>query len=79
MLSDALALALFAAWLALRPATPERSFGWRRAEVLAALANALVLVALGALILWEAAGRLSPTRRTSRVAGCSPPVPPGSW
>ena len=42
MLSDGLALglALFAAWLALRPATPERSFGWRRAEVLAALANA---------------------------------------
>jgi cobalt-zinc-cadmium efflux system protein len=61
MLSDgaALGLALFAAWLASRPATPDRSFGWRRAEVLAALANALVLVALGALILWEAAGRLS--------------------
>ena len=36
MLSDALALglALFAAWLAQRPATPQRSFGWRRAEVL---------------------------------------------
>jgi cobalt-zinc-cadmium efflux system protein len=61
MLSDGLALglALFAAWLARRPATPERSFGWRRAEVLAALGNALVLVALGGLILWEAAGRLS--------------------
>jgi cobalt-zinc-cadmium efflux system protein len=61
MLSDAaaLGLALFAAWLATRPATPDRSFGWRRAEVLAALANAVVLVALGALILWEAAARLS--------------------
>ena len=61
MLSDALALglALFAAWLAQRPATPERSFGWRRAEVLAALANALVLVALGAWIVWEGIGRLS--------------------
>jgi cobalt-zinc-cadmium efflux system protein len=61
MLSDALALglALFAAWLAHRPATPERSFGWRRAEVLAALANALVLVVLGAWIVWEAVGRLS--------------------
>ena len=33
---------LFAAWLAHRPATPQRSFGWRRAEVLAALVNALV-------------------------------------
>ena len=61
MLSDALALglALFAAWLAHRPATPERSFGWRRAEVLAALTNALVLVALGAWIVWEGVGRLS--------------------
>jgi cobalt-zinc-cadmium efflux system protein len=70
MLSDALALglALFAAWLALRPATPERSFGWRRAEVLAALANALVLVALGALIVWEAVGRLS-----------DPPDVTGGW
>ena len=61
MLSDSLALglALFAAWLALRPATPERSFGWRRAEVLAALANAVVLVVLGGWIVWEAVGRLS--------------------
>ena len=61
MLSDSLALglALFAAWLALRPATPERSFGWRRAEVLAALANAVVLVLLGGWIVWEAIGRLS--------------------
>ena len=61
MVSDALALglALFAAWLAQRPPTPERSFGWRRAEVLAALANAVVLVVLGCWIIWEAAGRLS--------------------
>jgi cobalt-zinc-cadmium efflux system protein len=70
MLSDALALglALFAAWLAHRPATPERSFGWRRAEVLAALANALVLVALGAGIVWAAVGRLS-----------DPPGVTGGW
>ena len=61
MFSDALALglALFAAWLAGRPATPERSFGWRRAEVLAALVNAVVLVVLGIWIVWEAIGRLS--------------------
>ncbi|MDQ3065686.1 MAG: cation diffusion facilitator family transporter [Actinomycetota bacterium] len=61
MLSDSLALglALFAAWLAQRPATPDRSFGWRRGEVLAALANAVVLVVLGGWIVWEAAGRLS--------------------
>ena len=70
MLSDALALglALFAAWLAGRPATPERSFGWRRAEVLAALVNAVVLVGLGGWILWEAIGRLS-----------DPPGVAGGW
>ena len=70
MLSDALALglALFAAWLARRPATPERSFGWRRAEVLAALANAIVLVVLGGWIVWEAARRLS-----------DPPGVTGGW
>jgi cobalt-zinc-cadmium efflux system protein len=70
MLSDALALglALFAAWLALRPATPERSFGWRRAEVLAALANALVLVVLGGWIVWAAIGRFS-----------DPPGVTGGW
>ena len=41
MLSDAasLTLALFAAWLAGRPPTPQRSFGYRRAEILAALAT----------------------------------------
>jgi cobalt-zinc-cadmium efflux system protein len=37
MLSDNLSLgiALFAAWLAQRPATPNKSFGSRRAEILA--------------------------------------------
>jgi cobalt-zinc-cadmium efflux system protein len=68
--SDALALglALGAAWLARRPATPEHSYGWRRAEVLAALANAVVLVVLGGWIVWEAIGRLS-----------EPPGVTGGW
>ena len=70
MFSDALALglALFAAWLARRPATAERSFGWRRAEILAALANALVLVALGLWIVVEAVRRLD-----------DPPTVEGGW
>ena len=70
MLSDSLALglALFAAWLARRPATPERSFGWRRAEILAALANAVVLVVLGAWIVVEAVRRLG-----------DPPAVEGGW
>ncbi|MBA3413535.1 MAG: cation transporter [Actinobacteria bacterium] len=61
MLSDALALALAlgAAWLARRPATPDRSFGLRRAEILAALANALVLVVIALGIFVEAGRRLS--------------------
>lgn len=61
MLSDnvALGLALVAVWLAGRPGTPERSFGYQRAEVLAALVNGLVLVALSIWIFVEAYGRLS--------------------
>ena len=60
MLSDAssLALALFAAWLAGRPATPRRSFGFQRAEILAALANGLLLVGVALLILVEAYRRV---------------------
>ena len=61
MLSDAasLAVALFAAWLAGRPATPSRSFGFRRAEILAALFNGLTLVAISIWIFVEAFRRFS--------------------
>jgi cobalt-zinc-cadmium efflux system protein len=60
MLSDnvALALALVAVWLATRPETPERTFGYKRAEVLAALANGVLLVALAIWIFVEAVMRL---------------------
>ena len=60
MLGDvgALGLALGAAWLASRPATPDRSFGLQRAEILAALVNGLVLVAIAIWIFIEAIGRL---------------------
>jgi len=54
----ALALALGAVWLMRRPATEERSFGWLRAEVLAALTNAAALIAVSGVVLWEAARRL---------------------
>ncbi|HSH76938.1 MAG TPA: cation diffusion facilitator family transporter [Herpetosiphonaceae bacterium] len=50
----ALGLALFAVWLGRRPATPERSFGYYRAEVLTALVNAATLVAVSFYIFWEA-------------------------
>lgn len=55
----ALALALFAIWLARRPATPAHSFGFLRAEVLAALVNAAALIAVTIYIFWEAFQRFS--------------------
>src|SRR5918993_947341 len=68
MLSDNLSLgvALFAAWLAGRPATPERSFGYRRAEILAALANGVTLVAISIWVFVEAYSRL---REPAEVLG----------
>lgn len=54
----ALALSLFAIWLAKRPVTPERSYGFYRAEVLAALVNAASLVAISIYIFWEAFNRI---------------------
>lgn len=59
MLSDvgALALSLFALWFARRPATPRRTFGYYRAEVLAALANGAALGAIAVLVVVRAIGR----------------------
>lgn len=54
----ALALSLFATWLARRPATTQRSFGYLRGEVLAALINAATLVAISIYIFYEAFQRL---------------------
>jgi len=60
MLSDvaALALSLFAIWIARRPPTSRRSYGWYRAEILAALANGAALVAVAIYVFVEAIGRL---------------------
>jgi cobalt-zinc-cadmium efflux system protein len=60
MISDAFSLgvALFAVWLAERPATPNRSFGYKRAEILAALFNGVTLVAISVWIFIEAYRRL---------------------
>ena len=61
MLSDniALTIALVAVWLAGRPSTPRHSFGYQRAEILAALVNGVILVALAIWIFVAAWGRLS--------------------
>lgn len=56
--SVAIGLALLATWVAQRPASLKRTFGFERAEVLAAAANALLLWVIAAGIGWAAAGRL---------------------
>ncbi len=70
MFSDAaaLGLSLFAAWIAERPPTPEHSYGYRRAEILAALANASTLIAISILIFVQAIKRFS-----------EPPAVEGGW
>lgn len=59
-LSDVLGLALAggAAWLAQQQASAQRTYGYSKATVLAALANALVLIVACGGILWEALNRL---------------------
>lgn len=61
MLTDvaALALALTAAWFSSRPATSNKTFGYHRLEILAALVNGVALVVISILILYEAYQRWS--------------------
>lgn len=60
MLSDvgALALSLFAMWIAQKPATPTRTYGYYRTEILAALANGATLIGISLYIFFEAYQRL---------------------
>lgn len=70
MLSDAaaLALTLFAMWMAQKPATPQRTYGYYRAEILAALVNGAALIAIAIVISIEAFHRLQ-----------APPEVQGGW
>lgn len=56
MLTDVagLGLALFAIKFAERPATPERTYGFYRVEILAAVVNAVVLLGISLYVLYEA-------------------------
>jgi cobalt-zinc-cadmium efflux system protein len=60
LLSDvgAMVLALIASRLAALPAAGQRTFGYQRSEVLAALVNGLLLVAVGVAVAVAAIGRL---------------------
>jgi cation diffusion facilitator family transporter len=60
MATDAvgIALALTAVTLAQRPARGRRTFGWQRAEILAAVANGLLLLGVAGYVLVEAVRRI---------------------
>jgi cobalt-zinc-cadmium efflux system protein len=60
--AGALALALFAIWVATRPPTPAKTYGYYRAEILAALVNALGLLVVSGWILLEAYARVRSPR-----------------
>lgn len=64
--SAAVALSLFAAWIAQKPATSQKTFGYYRAEILAALVNGAALVLVAFWIFLEAYHRF---RNPSPIQG----------
>lgn len=58
--ADALALVFswYGLWIARKPSTAQRTFGYHRVGILAALVNAVSLVLIALLIFWEATTRL---------------------
>lgn len=60
MLTDSagLSIALLATWLAAKPSTGRWTFGWQRAEVLAALLNGVILAVVAVLVFVEGIRRL---------------------
>src|ERR671921_2472020 len=60
MLTDAGALGLscLSAWIALRPANANKTFGYRRWEILAALINGAALFGIAAWVILEALQRI---------------------
>ena len=67
MLTDVigLGLALFAIWFGGRAATPQRTYGYYRAEILAATVNALILFGISGYILFEAWKRFTALSATA--------------
>lgn len=58
--ADALALVFswYGIWIALKPSTSQRTFGYHRVGILAALVNSVSLIVIALLIFWEAITRL---------------------
>jgi len=70
--ADALALILswYGLWIARRPSSAKRTYGYHRVGILVALVNAVSLVLIALLIFWEAASRLrhpEPVQSTSMI------------
>lgn len=55
----AIGLGLFARWVAHKPPSAQKTFGYHRAEVLAALLNGALLSGISLWILWEAWSRFN--------------------
>ena len=68
MLTDAgaLGLSLFVAWMCRQPSGPEKTYGYLRWEILAALLNGATLLLISFWIVWEAISRF---RHPEPVAG----------
>ena len=68
MLTDAgaLALSLFVAWMCRQPSRPEKTYGYLRWEILAALLNGATLLLISFWIVWEAVNRF---RSPEPIAG----------
>ena len=59
MLTDvgALSLSLFVAWFSRQPHTPNKTYGYLRWEIIAALLNGAVLLLISGWIVWESVAR----------------------
>ncbi|MFH1150089.1 MAG: cation diffusion facilitator family transporter [Actinomycetota bacterium] len=64
----AVGLALFAVFMAARPATERRSYGFGRVGILTALVNAVALVAVGGVLVYEAVYRIGHIKPVSGPA-----------
>lgn len=56
--AGALGLSLFVVWFSRQPSAPAKTYGYLRAEILAALVNGATLLGISGVILWEAVQRL---------------------
>jgi len=63
----ALVFALVAAWLALRPISVKRTYGYYRAEILAAFLNGIFLWAIAVFIFYEALQRIQQPPEVDRL------------